>query len=72
MKHYVSKYAQCPFYHKEDQRKLFCEGVEKGTAIQLSFDTNVHHKDYKQELCCSPNWKDCRIAKMLEEKYGEN
>ena len=72
MKHYVSKYAQCPFYHQEDQRKVFCEGVEDGTAIQLSFDTKTHHRDYKQDLCCSGKWKECRIAKMLEEKYEDD
>lgn len=72
MKHQVSIDAKCPFYHKEDHRKLFCEGVEQGTAIQLTFDTNLHYGDYKSEFCCSYAWESCKIAKMLAEKYEKS
>lgn len=71
MKHYVSKSAQCPYYRKEDGLKVFCEGVEDGTAIQLSFDSGRHRRDYKDAFCCNGKWRDCRVAQMLGKKYED-
>ena len=45
-----------------------CEGVEEGCSIQITFDSGQHKADYKDALCCE-DWHDCRISKMLEEKY---
>lgn len=70
MKHYVSKYAQCPYYHQQEVRKIYCEGVEEGTALQLTFDSNPHFRDYQNALCYSEHWNTCRIAGALNRKWG--
>lgn len=69
MKHYVSKFARCPFYHQQETRKVYCEGVEEGTALQLTFDSSDHQKQYEKALCCSAYWPSCRIAEMLNRKW---
>lgn len=69
MKQYVSKYAQCPFYRKEDSMRLFCEGVEEGSNLAQFFGSQERKTDFKQRFCCCKNWEQCPIAMMLAKKY---
>lgn len=68
MKHYQDKNVLCPFYHQEKPSVLMCEGVEDGSALQLTFDSSIHKADYKDDYCCE-DWEKCRISKMLNDKY---
>jgi len=65
-KHYISKEAMCPFYRFEDFYSVTCEGVDKDNSIRL----NLSGESYKQRYC-RRDWVDCRIARMLLEKYRE-
>ena len=65
-KHYISKEARCPFYRFEDLRSVTCEGVEQDNSIRL----NLEGEGYKQRYC-RRDWADCRIARMLLDKYRE-
>ena len=69
-KRYVSAYAECPFYHSEDEQKIYCEGVDEKSSIHLAFNSKSERKRYRQEKC-GKNYKECHIAKMLYAKYGE-
>ena len=31
--------VKCPYYKEEEKQKIFCEGVQEGSAIHLAFDT---------------------------------
>lgn len=65
-KHYIAKEAMCPFYRFEDFYSVTCEGVEQDNSIRL----NLSGESYKQRYC-RRDWPDCRIARMLLEKYRE-
>lgn len=65
-KHYISKEARCPFYRFEDLRSVTCEGVEQDNSIRL----NLESESYKQRYC-RRDWGECRIARMLLDKYRE-
>lgn len=67
---YISSYALCPFYHKEDGQKLYCEGVVDGTSIHLAFGSARVCREYKGEFCRA-HYKECRIARMLYQKWEE-
>ena len=67
-KRYVSKEALCPFYHSEDNQKLYCEGVDETTSIHLAFESATDRKEYRK-IMCSRDYKKCHIARMLYEKY---
>ncbi len=71
MRRYESKYAVCPFYKSEDDLKIYCEGVEDGTFIHLSFSTSTKLKKRYRCKFCEGQYSDCRIAKMLLAKYDE-
>jgi hypothetical protein len=70
MRYYESKEAKCPFYRKEDQYKVFCEGVNNISSINLNFPNRKECRAYKKEHCNS-NYHKCSICKMLYDKYKD-
>jgi hypothetical protein len=69
-KRYISAYAECPFYHSEDEHKIYCEGVDEKSSIHLSFESKKDRRKYRQDKC-EKDHKGCHIAKMLYGKYEE-
>lgn len=70
MRYNESKEAKCPFYRKEDQYKVFCEGVNNISSINLNFPSRKECRAYKKEYCNS-NYQKCSICKMLYDKYKD-
>ena len=68
MKYNVSAEAKCPFYHKEDRYKVFCEGVEGTSSINLNFPTSKAFREYTAEHC-DRNYSKCLVYTMLCSKY---
>ena len=60
----------CPYYRCEERQKIFCEGVERYTAIHLAFASPPQLKDYKSRFC-EREYGGCRIADMLERKWDD-
>lgn len=50
----------------EDRKVIYCEGVEQGSSLHNAFAGSA--APYKERYCCA-RWEDCRIAKMLWNKY---
>lgn len=69
MKNMVDAVVKCPYYKFEERQKIFCEGVQKGTALHLAFDTPANLKDYKKRFC-KGCYNQCLIAGMLNRKWG--
>ena len=69
-KRYISAYAECPFYHSEDEQKIYCEGVDDNSSIQLAFNSKTERRNYRRKKC-EEDHKGCKIAKMLYGKYEE-
>jgi hypothetical protein len=68
MKHRQDVLVKCPYYKFEEKQKIFCEGVQEGTAIHLAFDTPSNLRDYKQQFC-KGCYNKCLLAEMLNRKY---
>lgn len=72
MKQYVSAYAVCPYYRKEENLKIFCEGYLEGMGITLTFADVTECRLHKKYLCQNiERYKKCPICKMLDENYIE-
>lgn len=69
MKHRQDVLVKCPYYKFEEKQKIFCEGVQDGTAIHLAFDTTSNLKDYKNRFC-KGCYNTCILAEMLNRKWG--
>lgn len=62
---HISKRALCPYYHKHDANKVFCEGYEDIARIQPYFtesETKVRH----MRKYCEGNWAKCPVARIHE------
>ena len=64
----VSKEVNCPFYIHEEAHRLVCEGIEPGTTISITRTDGKGFDSYKKRYC-DRVWQNCRIAKMLLQKY---
>lgn len=62
---YKSKTAVCPFYKKEDQQTIFCDGVVDNSSVHLAFGNHSDCKEHKVAKCRS-NYMQCPVYKMLE------
>ena len=69
MKHRQDVLVGCPYYKGEEKQKIFCEGVQEGSAIHLAFDTPPNLKDYKN-CFCKRCYNKCLIADMNNRKWG--
>lgn len=64
----VSVYVRCPFYHREEKQKIFCEGVGEGTFLHLAFGSSTDKKQY-EKCYCKGKYRQCPIADMQERRY---
>lgn len=73
MSEFVCGKVECPFFKdiKSQKQKIVCEGVENGTIISLSFARKRSMQKYIEQNCCN-KYKECRIAKMLYQKYDND
>ncbi|MBQ3146815.1 MAG: hypothetical protein IJB91_03710 [Oscillospiraceae bacterium] len=70
-KHSPSKKAICPFYRANQRQEIFCEGIKECTRLHLGFADPASLEDYRKQYCESYEYGDCRIAKMLAERFEE-
>lgn len=70
-KRYIAKNVECPFYHSEDAQKIYCEGVQPGSALHLAFGSKTDKSNYRKEKCIT-NHRQCIVAGMLYRKWGQN
>lgn len=74
------RYVACPYslgvntiYQSKAGAIIRCEGISKGNAIALVFDTQVDLKAHKKTFCYSvKRCRECPIHQMLNRKYGVN
>lgn len=66
-KKYFSLKAICPHYKSEERQIIYCSGIQKDTALHIAFAYPSDRVEYKEKYCES-NYKNCRLAKMLEEE----
>lgn len=71
MASHISKEIKCPFYHDDFSHVIHCEGIDDGTTTHIAFVSKSACSAYKIDIC-SKMWRECRIARMLDEMYDDN
>lgn len=66
---YLSKDTKCPYYRKDVQNKIVCEGIDEDGTIHINFSTTRKRAAYQKIKCCA-NYKACPIAQILDRKWG--
>ena len=71
MARYEAKLVKCPFYKRNDNNKVMCEGLSNKNLIHLVFSDPANKRNYMQEHCYSVQaCQSCLIHKALCEKWG--
>lgn len=60
--------AKCPFFQHSNKQKITCEGITDGCITNLEFKTKEKRNRHRRQFCDS-EYKNCKIYKVLEEKY---
>lgn len=69
---YISKYVACPYYRKNEQNRIVCEGVDPTNTISLVFECKEKLLEYQRNYCNDIlAHRDCRLCMMLTEKWEE-
>ena len=59
----------CPFYIKESDKGITCEGIIPGTMQLIRFNSVLEKRRHQQTRCERRDYADvCAIAKMLMER----
>ena len=73
MANFDSKYVKCPYYHRCDDNRICCEGVEAGTTVNIVFESPKKLKEYKQNFCFDLyGCHACLVCRMHDEKWEEH
>ncbi len=65
-----SRYVECPFYKKNDENGIMCEGVSKGNHIRLVFKSKKERDEYAHNFCRSVSMcQKCVIHNALWMKH---
>lgn len=64
-------YPKCPFYKKDEQTTVRCEGLTEDSRLVLQFNTKKSRVSYQEKHCKTEGYKKCRIYKMLTEKWEQ-
>ncbi len=63
---------QCPFYQFEREKTVVCEGIVEHSFSEQKFTRERFLQAHKEEFCCSMNYTNCPLGKLLFAKYEED
>lgn len=70
MKYYEDKYTVCPFYIRQKECQIHCEGASTANVIHLIFGSkkslDAHKERFCKNLSCYP---ECPIYNAINTKY---
>ena len=61
--------TECPFYIREAEKEITCEGVVTGTKATTKFESRSDKENFQKQTCFH-GCERCYIAKELEKKYA--
>ena len=65
---YASVNVKCPFYISEEDKKIHCEGLEKGSRIALEFRGKQYKENVKTRYC-NGDFEKCKLYTPINAKY---
>lgn len=70
MARYEAKLVKCPFYKRNDNNRIICEGLEDNNKLHLVFANSIEKSKYMQEHCYSLRaCQHCLIHNVMHAKW---
>lgn len=67
----VEAYIQCPFYLREKENVIMCEGCIGNTCMTTKFSSAKAKKEHLKSCCYLPDGGACPLAKSVFGKYAD-
>lgn len=61
----------CPFYLRESQLSISCEGLTDGTRNVMKFNKLDDKHQYQRDFCFYKTYKGCPVYQAILKKYEE-
>ena len=62
----------CPFYIREREYKISCEGIQDTDGVSLFFATSEQREKWQETYCFDIyKYKRCPVAQLIFEKYKD-
>lgn len=65
----IESIIECPFYLKEGEKFISCEGVLDNTSSTHRFNSNDEKKKYEFSVCCVNGGKKCKHHRAVSVLY---
>ena len=62
----------CPFYQRESEYRITCEGISDGTVLSLGFSSCREKLSWQERYCCQFEYEHCPISKVIQKKYRDD
>jgi hypothetical protein len=62
--------VKCPYFRSNKNRDILCEGITDVCITILRFESE-RKRDLQRDVFCSERYENCKVYRMLEEKYEE-
>lgn len=57
----------CPYFHRESEQKITCEGVVKGSTTLLKFCSEEEKRSHRRLYCQSYDYENVRLQNPEQE-----
>lgn len=61
----------CPYFQRESEQKIACEGVVEDSTTLLKFCSEEEKRRHRRMYCQSYGYEKCPLAKILRRKYEQ-
>lgn len=65
----IESLIECPFYLKEGERFINCEGLFEDTTVTHKFSTENKKREYEYKVCCANGGRKCPHFKNVSLLY---
>lgn len=60
----------CPYYLRESERSITCEGLREGMVIKSLFGSEQEKSEYQRDMCVHYEYhRRCPLAGAILKKY---
>ena len=69
MSKFIEGMIECPFYLKEGDKFIACEGIAENSKCFHRFTDNKQKRMYEYKYCCTRNGEDCHYNRTMASLY---
>ncbi|MBO5065490.1 MAG: hypothetical protein J6D06_05180 [Clostridia bacterium] len=69
MSKFIEGMIECPFYLREGEGFIACEGIITGSSCHHRFENDFQKRNYEIDVCSTNGGKKCRYYRTMALLY---